>query len=283
MFRKTSSSRPKKPKNNYDKSSKANIIDNFLVRDKSSKFNKQEPISFKQSGSVKIGYTKTSRTFYLNNREVFDSVYRLCLFKDKGPKSVHLILKNKSVVDITKLSSNINDVVSKGLSHNNSFVVKIDDKVSVNKYFVKEVEAGNNYAYTAGREGIRESVAQNIISELGFNTVPVHFCFCNTKHKRSFIVYDYSKFNNLADVLHRNNGKLKVKDHIFTAQDFENLCTNAQKEINSKLNSFKDKYPVPKSSTILDIRPENIFIDKKKGKLYIFDPWLNSDPRYSIK
>jgi len=46
------------------------------------------------------------------------------------------------------------------------------------------------------------------------------------------------------------------------------------------LSVLKDKYKLDVYDYIDDITLDNMFIDLKKGKLYIFDSWLNNSHHF---
>jgi len=270
----------KKRKRSLEKSLKSVTLRNFITNFKKEEINRNNNrFIFKKFKNLELGYTKNSRSFYLDHKLLFKEIFNLC--NPKFGSNKYILNLNGTNFIIKKRMASLNNKIHQGQSHTNIFVVEqVRFGEVLHKYFVKEVNGKINSAYDFGRDGFRESIAQNILKDLGLNVVPVHCCICNKKTNQSFIVYDYKRLDNVAQLFIKDNGKIVYKNQIFVSKDFENLCLNLQKQVNEKLDVLKGKYKLDVYDYIDDITLDNLFIDLKKGKLYIFDAWLNNSHRF---
>jgi hypothetical protein len=270
----------KKRKRSLEKSLKSVTLRNFITNFKKEEINRNNNrFIFKKFKNLELGYTKNSRSFYLDHKLLFKEIFNLC--NPKFGSNKYILNLNGTNFIIKKRMASLNNKIHQGQSHTNIFVVEqVRFGEVLHKYFVKEVNGKINSAYDFGRDGFRESIAQNILKDLGLNVVPVQCCICNKKTNQSFIVYDYKRLDNVAQLFIKDNGKIVYKNQIFVSKDFENLCLNLQKQVNEKLDVLKGKYKLDVYDYIDDITLDNLFIDLKKGKLYIFDAWLNNSHRF---
>jgi len=160
-----------------------------------------------------------------------------------------------------------NELMAKTVRDSPSHIIletKINGKSK--KYFLKAHLRTLPIHY--GINGVSEIKAIEILKQNGIEIIPAHFAM-NFKYKNknyTIIAYEYIPFPTLSVAI--ENGAIRKE----TAISLLNNIKGKVYEINKKIKPYY----------IWDIKSQNIFIDLKTKKLYVFDPAL-TNPQNSFQ
>ena len=175
--------------------------------------------------------------------------------------------QNKSYIcSIIKQNACYEDMLDNVLIDDYHYLIEFKCDGKTKKYFGKQ---SNDYqVHSDGRDGFNEMLGLDYLRKQGLNIVEPYFGFTNGVDKKSFIFYEYmdpKEYLPVDKALY--NDKISSKNY--------NLIESLVSGIDAKL-SEKHFNHNGVEFYFSDIVPRNVFINRKTGKLYLYDPWFST-------
>ncbi len=171
---------------------------------------------------------------------------------------------------------------------NVAYVLSVKHNGKIKRFFIKETNNSGILERTSGNkntssfrdyiergiDGISEAKALSLIQDCGIPIISHHFAFKDFESKKSYIVYDF-----VPELLNGYHLKKLVTERLISLtkiHEIKEYIEDAKDKIYQELKN-KKKYGIDDNRIITDILDfDNIYYDRKKDKIFLFDPLLEN-------
>jgi len=238
---------------------------------------KNPRFKFVESETKELGYSKLAKQIIHNTPGLLREFYRVSkemLKEYKDPEGRFEIKRH--LMSPSVRTTNV------------AYVLSVKHNGKINKFFIKETNnsgilertSGNNKTSSfndyidRGIDGVSEARALSLIQDCGIQIITHHFAFKDTKIKKSYIVYDFVQ--ELLNGVHLKKLILRKQVSMSKIQEIKQYIEDAKDKVYQELKN-KKKYGIDENRIITDILDfDNIYYDRKKDKVFLFDPLLEN-------
>ncbi len=238
---------------------------------------KKPRFRFVETETKELGYSKLAKQIIHQTPGLLREFYRVSKEKLKEYKDPNGLFEIKRHLMFPSVRTT-----------NVAYVLSVKHNGRIKKFFIKETNnsgilertSGDNKTTSfndyieRGIDGISEARALSLIQECGVQIITHHFAFKDLERKKSYIVYDFVP--ELLSGAHLKKLVSKKLIPLNKIQEIKQYIEEAKIKIYQELTN-KKKYGIEANRIITDILDfDNIYYDRKKDKIFLFDPLLEN-------